>query len=214
MSTSNDSPESSGKDLVKEALIQLRGTLKEAAYVHYKIEGGRLEGARVYCQAIAHFLWKIGFPAETGAPILEIMQGFKDLQEGIQPTIFCSNPSISERPRTRERRHHRRFAAALLNALIKLGEPQTLASARVARKANTWSNFEKLDLSASTIVNWRKQITRLPKTNEDRKGYEILSATLLSSEAHCQIYNFAEPHKKIEAVLENGPPFISSEPKS
>jgi len=47
-----------------------------------------LEGAKLACRAVAHFLWARDENPELAAPFLMIASSFTDLEQGLEPPLF------------------------------------------------------------------------------------------------------------------------------
>src|SRR5262245_5598363 len=71
---------------------------------------------------------------------MQIAEAFRVLEKGGRPRLF-SKKTIpdKERERSPERKHMQTLAAAMLEALMKLGDERNLAAEQIAHYVNRWA---------------------------------------------------------------------------
>lgn len=122
--TSNNQPR-----LPDEVEREFEDLLQVAAYIFQTKKNGRFEGAIRACAAVAQFIKRRGGPAEYAAPFMHIAEAFKDLEKGGRPRLFSKKTvPDKERERSPERKHIQMLAAAMLEALMKLGDERSVAA--------------------------------------------------------------------------------------
>jgi hypothetical protein len=111
---------------------------------------------------------------------METAVAFQALDRGQKPTLFSKRSDRDkERPHSPEREHHRRVAAAMLEVLATAGKEQReLAAARIARAVQKWRGIGKQQITAETIIGWRKQLS----SKKDAEYLHIVTATLQDSD--------------------------------
>lgn len=170
--------------------------LRAAAYIFQTTKNGRFEGAILACAAVVQFIKRRGGPAEYAAPFMHIAEAFKDLEKGGRPRLFSKKTMPDkERARSPERKHMQMLAAAMLEALMKLGDQRTVAAERVARHVIKWPGMGGQTVTDRTVIAWREQQRR--SRGEQRKRFEAtVEATLTEP----------QPRRTIDGLLRNGPP--------
>ena len=161
---------------------KLKEMLREAAYVHEHPEinpaGSRWSGAILTCAAVAKFVHDSQWPFELAIVFSEMAEGFKDLERRITPPIFSLNPEPLKRDRSSHRKFHHDWAAAILEMAIDGGEGEEKAATRIARQVNEWPALRNQEVTATTLINWRKTIRG--RSSEDRKPFEEICKALRS----------------------------------
>jgi hypothetical protein len=170
--------------------------LRVAAYIFQTKKNGRFEGAIRACAAVVRFIKRRGGPAEYAAPFMHIAEAFKELERGGRPRLFSKKTiPAKERERSPERKHMQMLAAAMLEALMKLGDERNVAAEQIARYVNKWPGMAVQTVTGKTVIGWREQQHRLD--GEPRKRFDkVVDATLAEP----------QPRSTIEGLLRNGPP--------
>jgi hypothetical protein len=175
---------------------EFAANLRAAAYIFQETKNGRFQGSILACAAVVEFIRRRGGAAEYAAPFMQIAEAFKDLERGGRPRLF-SKKTIpdKERERSPERKHMQMLAAAMLEALMKLGDQRTVAAERVARHVIKWPGMGAQSVTDRTVIGWREQQRR--SSGEQRKRFETtVEATLTEP----------QPRSTIKGLLRNGPP--------
>jgi hypothetical protein len=136
----------------------------DAAYKRYleAADDGK-EGAQLACQAVSKFLFDLGEPPERAAVFMALTKGFQDLRStgrkrgATIPPIFSRLTTPDQRPRSSLTRHLSLVASAMMDALMKLGDDETVAAEQVARKDCKWPYLSTRPVTATTVINWRKR---------------------------------------------------------
>jgi hypothetical protein len=156
--TQNDNPAVRAL-LLQEQLFEL---LRQASWVHQNPHeypaGTRWTGAIMACHAVAGFIYDAGASLELAVTLLEMKEGFKDLERGTVPPIFSLKPEPLKRDRSTHRKFNHMWAAAILEIAMKGGEGEEEAATRIARSVNEWPAFGTQVITETTIINWRKAI--------------------------------------------------------
>lgn len=192
---SRDEPAADEIDVFIKSMISFFGLenefarkLREAPYAYEFLD--RHEGARMACVAFAQFIDGRAPEAKAlAAPFLAMAVGFQDLKKGISPEIFSLRGDQKKRSRSGEFKHVKRWVAALLETLMVLpddvrvakGLPsgETNLAAYVARQAKNWPSLREADVSAVTVINWRKHL-RATRTEVEALLFQKLCDALLN----------------------------------
>jgi hypothetical protein len=154
--TSADQPKA--PDAVEQQFVR---DLRAAAYIFQTKKNGRFQGSILACAAVAQFIQRRGGPAEYAAPFMHIAEAFKDLERGGRPRLFSKKTAPEkERERSPERKHFQMLAAAMLEALIKLGNERPIAAEKIARHVNKWPGMGVQTVTGKTVIGWREQQRR------------------------------------------------------
>jgi hypothetical protein len=176
--TQNDNP------AVRALLLQkqLFELLRQASWVHQNPHenpaGTRWTGAIMACHAVARFIYDAGASSELAVTLLEMKEGFKDLERGTVPPIFSLNPEPLIRDRSSHRKFHHDWAAAILEMAIDGGEGEEEAATRIARSVNEWPALRNQQVTATTLINWRKTIKG--GSLEERQSFKGICKALRS----------------------------------
>jgi hypothetical protein len=176
--TQNDNP------AVRALLLQkqLFELLRQASWVHQNPHenpaGTRLTGAIMACHAVTRFIYDAGASSELAVTLLEMKEGFKDLERGTVPPIFSLNPEPLIRDRSSHRKFHHDWAAAILEMAIDGSEGEEEAATRIARSVNEWPALRNQQVTATTLINWRKTIKG--GSLEERQSFKGICKALRS----------------------------------
>ena len=157
---------------LKELDVAYRELLESLWYASevFKNEGdGGLEGAKLACHAVAHFLWVRNENPELAAPFLTLLTSFRDLEQGVEPPLFSTSPNLKERDRSSQRKHLQMLAAVALEVLMKTGVLLEEAGREVASAVNDWPGFQAQKVTWGTVRNWRDQI----RSSEDPRNNQF-----------------------------------------
>jgi hypothetical protein len=136
---------------------------------------GGLEGCKIACQAVARFVAVRHQNPELAAPLLALRAGLQDVERGVTPELFSTEPTLRKRSRSSQRKHLQMLASVALDVLMLLGDAQELAAAKVARAAGKWPGFEPSAVTPVTVKNWRNQI--LAQSPAERAHFDQLRAS-------------------------------------
>jgi hypothetical protein len=186
---------------MRELEIRLFERLREASWIHQNPDhnsgGTRWSGVILACHAVAQFIHDSGLDPELGAPLMEVMEGFKDLERGIVAPIFSLEHEPLERDRSTHRKFQQAWAAAILEIFVETGEAERASAEKIARDVSRWLAFSNQEVTADTVMNWRK----------GAKGEEASSFRRKSFDSICKaLREHRERDSMIKSVLADGPP--------
>lgn len=152
--------------------------LRLAAYI-YETANEYL-GAFEACRAVAQHINRRGHGPEMAIPFMRIAEAFHALDRGQKPSLFQKRAEREkERPHSPERERHRRVAAAMLEVLVSVAnDALQTAAAGIARDVQRWPGIGREQVTANTIINWRKQLSR----KKDKHYLEIVKHALEDSD--------------------------------
>jgi hypothetical protein len=164
----------------------------------FREEGdGGLEGCKIACRGVARFLAVRHRNPELAAPFLALHAALQDVDRGVPPELFSTDPSLRKRSRSSHRKHLRMLASVALDVLMLLGDAQQQAAREVARAVQKWPSMEPSSVTPLTIKNWRNQI--LASAPPERANFDQLRAYLVAP---------PDPRGEIEKLLA-GPPGVA-----
>src|SRR3954464_3071726 len=79
---------------------------------------GGLEGAKLACHAVGHFIAVRHENPELAAPFSALHAALLDIERGVEPELFSRDPSLKRRSRSSQRRHLRVLATAAVDVLM------------------------------------------------------------------------------------------------
>ena len=155
-----------------------------------------LEGAKLACQAVARFIAVRHENPELAAPILALFKALEDVEKGIEPELFSLDLSKKrERSRSSLRKHVQLLAAVAMEVLKDIGVPLDQAADLVAEKVAKWPQFRGVEITATTIRNWREACRR--KGDPRNPQFLKLKHHLLEQ---------SDPRAAVDRFLIGGPP--------
>jgi hypothetical protein len=137
---------------------ELLHSLWYAAEVFLKEGDGGIEGCKIACQAVARLIAVRHQNPELAAPFLALRVALQDVERGVRPDLFSTDPALRKRSRSSQRKHLQMLASVALDVLMFLGDTHERAAARVARGVSEWPGFEPAAVTPVTIKNWRNQM--------------------------------------------------------
>jgi hypothetical protein len=110
----------------------------------FREEGdGGLEGCKIACRAVARFVAVRHHNPELAAPLIALRAALQDVERGVTPELFSTDPVLRKRSRSSQRKHLQMLASVALEVLMLLGDAQEQAAAEVARAfrvGRAWSH--------------------------------------------------------------------------
>jgi hypothetical protein len=145
----------------------------------FREEGdGGLEGCKIACRGVARFLAVRHRNPELAAPFLALHAALQDVDRGVPPELFSTDPTLRKRSRSSHRKHLQMLASVALDVLMLLGDIQDHAAREVARAVQRWPSMEPSSVTPLTIKNWRNQI--LAQSPAERAHFDQLRAYLVA----------------------------------
>ena len=148
-----------------------------AAETFLKEGDGGLEGCKIACQAVARLLAVRHQNPELAAPFLALRAALEDIEGGVRPDLFSTDPALRKRSRSSQRKHMQMLASVALDLLMFLGDAQEQAARKVAGAARVWPGFEPSAVTPVTIKIWCNQV--LGSAPPERAHFDQLRANLL-----------------------------------
>ena len=103
----------------------------------FREEGdGGLEGCKIACRAVARFIAVRHRNPELAAPLLTLHSALEDVERGVTPELFSTNPAVRRRSRSSQRKHLQMLASLALDVLMHLRNSQDQAAAEL--RAPCW----------------------------------------------------------------------------
>jgi hypothetical protein len=169
-------------------------SLRAAAWVfETEPRTGRFNGSIYACQAVEQFIKSRDAGAELAGPFRRIAEAFEELKQGRQPALFDKTTARARaRPQSPEHKRMQNLAAVFLDVLVKLGDRRDVAAAVVARHAKKWPGMKGVEISAATVVGWRKHFSR----TKDKLFKTRVEKTLEEP----------DPRRVVQKWLRTGPP--------
>jgi hypothetical protein len=183
----------------RAAYRELMESLWYAAKVFKEKGDGGHEGAKLAGHAVIRLLGVRHENPELAAPFLALHAAISDLQQGLDPELFSRSKEGRKRSRSRQRKHAQLFAAACMEALMRLGDSQESAARRVSRYAPEWPSLKGADVDHTTIRNWRDKAHS--SAGSQLEQFELICSDLVTRH---------DPRRYIDYWLRAGPPGVPS----
>jgi hypothetical protein len=185
-------------ELAEQALFE---EMERAAELLQSEEDFGRSGVRHALHACYSFLHVRGLSGQALKPLIDLIGALDSVDENVLPEIFDPKLRPRQTPerkwsRSAASRETKLYAAACMDALMKLGASKAQAAARVARLASGWPRVSQGEIKKSTVANWRDELMQSGSNAADRCSFESYSR-MLSQGARANAY--------LEEVLRIGP---------